>query len=322
MESPSLGFSFNWRILVAALDHNAQHIYQPMVDLINTNLEKDQGNAFRKALGQLLPQLEDAYQEKNIQFRSHMGASLLGKQCKRSIWYGFNWVQEPNFDGRMIRLFNRGHLEEARFMALLVQAGIAIWFKKEDGGQFAFSNCNGHYGGSLDIVAKGIVGYENIPFLVECKTHSEKSFQKLITTGVESSKPEHVIQMNQYMGHYNLTHALYFAVNKNNDEIYCEIILFDKKKFDFELQLARTVVNKRTPPMRHTKEKAHFVCKYCEVNKICWDKKPPQKTCRTCNNVEMIENGNWRCKLTMVNLDKESQYRACHQYVLLEGFYS
>lgn len=307
---------------MAALDHQASKIYQPIIDLINSCLEKDQGNAYRKALGELLPQLEDAYQEKEIQFRSHLGASLLGRQCKRDIWYSFNWVQEPHFDGRMIRLFNRGHLEEARFMALLRQAGIQIWFKKPDGGQFAFSNCDGHYGGSLDIVAKGIIGYENIPMLVECKTHSEKSFNKLMQVGVELAKPEHLIQMNQYMGHYSLKYALYFAINKNNDEIYCEIVEFDEEKFKFEVQLANHVVKKRTPPARHTKEKSHYLCKYCEVYDICWKKKAPQKTCRTCDNVELISEGKWRCKLSMVELDKQAQYNACHMYKLLDGFYS
>lgn len=295
--------------------------YQPLIDLINKCIEEDQGNAFRVALGQVLPQLEDAYQEKDIQFRSHMGASLLGKQCKRDIWYSFNWCKETYFTGRMIRLFNRGHLEEGRFMAMLMQAGINCWFKKEDGGQFAFHNCDGHYGGSLDIVIKGVPGYESTPMLCECKTHSEKSFTKLVQVGVADAKPEHLIQMNQYMGHYSLSFALYFAVNKNTDEIYCEIVPFDKDKFDPQIRLASSLVKRRTPPIRVTKERSFYLCKSCEYKAICWDKKDPQVTCRTCVNSIMIDQGRWKCNKYNVILSKEDQYKACVQYRLLDDFH-
>lgn len=309
---------------MAALDLDIRcKNFEPLTNLINSCLEEDQGNAYRVALGKILPQLEDAYQEKDIQFRSHMGASLLGKQCKRDTWYSFNWVQESNFSGRMIRLFNRGHLEEGRFIALLQQAGIQTWFKKEDGGQFAFSNVRGHYGGSLDIVVKGVPEYEDIPMLCECKTHSDKSFTKVMQQGVADAKPEHLIQMNQYMGHYKLTKAVYFAINKNNDEIYCEIVEFNQANFDREVTIATSLVNRRTPPVRISKERSYYLCKNCDFRAICWENKEPQITCRTCKFVELEDGGKWSCrKHNIAILDKEMQYKACLSYSLLDGFNS
>jgi ribosomal protein S27E len=318
-----MGFSFQ-EITVAALNIDIScKNFEPLTKLINRKLEEDQGNAFRVALGQVLPQLEDAYQEKDIQFRSHMGASLLGKQCKRDVWYSFNWVKEQGFSGRMIRLFNRGHLEEGRFIALLQQAGIQTWFKKEDGGQFAFSNARGHYGGSLDIVVKGIPQFEDIPMLCECKTHSEKSFTKLMQVGVADAKPEHLIQMNQYMGHYSLSKAVYFAVNKNTDEIYCEIVDFNQTAFDRELVLATTLVNKRTPPSRISKERSYYLCKNCSYKEVCWNNVKPQITCRTCKFVEVADGGKWSCNKHNISiLTKEMQYLGCLSYTLLDGFNS
>lgn len=317
-----MGFSFQEMLVAAITIDIACKNFDPLTNLINKRIEEDQGNAFRVALGQILPQLEDAYQEKDIQFRSHMGASLLGKQCKRDVWYSFNWVKEQGFTGRMIRLFNRGHLEEGRFIALLQQAGIQTWFKKEDGGQFAFSNARGHYGGSLDIVVKGIPEYEDIPMLCECKTHSEKSFNKLMKLGVGDTKPEHVIQMNQYMGHYNLKMAVYFAVNKNTDEIYCELIHFDQTKFDREIQIATSLVERRTPPIRFTKESSHFMCKTCSFKEICWQRSLPQQTCRTCRHVVLENEGKWSCsKHNIPVLTKEMQYISCNSYLILENFF-
>lgn len=303
---------------MAGINVKVNHNYTALTDLINQRLEVDQGNSFRRELGIILPQLSDAYESnKIIQFRSHMGASLLGRKCKRQTWYSFVWAKESNFDGRMIRLFNRGHLEEGRFIALLRQAGIETWFSFSDGKQFAFSNCDGHYGGSLDCVVKGVIGYEDQAMLGEFKTHSEKSFKKLITQGVKNAKPEHFIQMNQYMGHYKLTKGLYMAVCKNDDEIYCEIVDFDEYLFGLDLKTADFVSKQRRAPMRHTKERSHFECVYCDYKDICWNNHKPQVTCRTCTKVKMLPNGVWFCSEKNLELDKQAQYNACSEYTLL-----
>lgn len=46
-----------------------------------------------------------AYHEsKQDWMRPHLGASVIGKQCMREIWYGFRWSKKTNFSGRMLRL--------------------------------------------------------------------------------------------------------------------------------------------------------------------------------------------------------------------------
>lgn len=84
---------------------------------IDSMVAKDQGSAYRVWLGQVLPHIGDAYRPGNDGHRGHMGASLIGKECARSIWYDFFWATKSAFGGRMVRLFNRGHLEEGRFIA-------------------------------------------------------------------------------------------------------------------------------------------------------------------------------------------------------------
>ena len=53
---------------------------------IEAGVERDQGAAYRTALGQVIPHMKDAYRgaEKNP-FRGHMGASGIGKECARAI---------------------------------------------------------------------------------------------------------------------------------------------------------------------------------------------------------------------------------------------
>ena len=45
--------------------------------------------------------------------RAHLGASLLGHPCDRYLWLMFRWAVIEKFDGRILRLFQRGQREEA-----------------------------------------------------------------------------------------------------------------------------------------------------------------------------------------------------------------
>jgi hypothetical protein len=49
--------------------------------------------------------------------RPHLGASLIGKECARQLWYTFRWVSSTSHRGQLLRLFRTGHLEEARMVS-------------------------------------------------------------------------------------------------------------------------------------------------------------------------------------------------------------
>lgn len=59
--------------------------------------------------------------------RKHLGASLIGHDCARHLYYVFRWAKKEAFSGRMQRLFNRGHREEARFVEWLRGVGFEVW---------------------------------------------------------------------------------------------------------------------------------------------------------------------------------------------------
>ena len=77
--------------------------------------------------------------------RTYLGASVIGKECKRALWYSFRWAGTESFDGRMLRLFQTGHLAEPRFVADLRSIGATVWdCDPATGKQFGFS----HFGGN------------------------------------------------------------------------------------------------------------------------------------------------------------------------------
>lgn len=80
--------------------------------------------------------------------RTHLGASLIGRSCKRYLWYVFRWCKHVMHDGRRQRLFNRGHREEARFVEWLEGIGFKIWFENREG--FWYHPESDSYGLSTD----------------------------------------------------------------------------------------------------------------------------------------------------------------------------
>lgn len=80
--------------------------------------------------------------------RSHLGASLIGEECKRKLWYLFRWCYSEKFGStenyaRMMRLFNRGHREEDRFIEWLEGIGFKLWFENREG--FAIDEATERY---------------------------------------------------------------------------------------------------------------------------------------------------------------------------------
>lgn len=58
--------------------------------------------------------------------RSHLGASVLGRDCMRQIWYGWRWAHLGAHTGRILRLFNRGHREEGSLVNYLEMLGFQV----------------------------------------------------------------------------------------------------------------------------------------------------------------------------------------------------
>ena len=112
--------------------------------------------------------------------RGYLGASILGKECDRELWYGFRWATTPEFSGRMYRLFQRGHDEELRVVSGLRDAGYEVVDAKPDGSQYGGELFGGHFGFHIDGVIRGLPGDEKTWHLLEIKTHNERSYKATV----------------------------------------------------------------------------------------------------------------------------------------------
>lgn len=256
------------------------------------------------------------------QARTYLGGSAIGKECSRALWYGFRWASKVSFDGRMYRLFQTGHLAESRFVADLRSIGATVWeHDPATGRQFSYSDVHGHMRGNLDAVAKNIPTGGNKPHLVEMKTHSDKSFSKLKKEGVKQSKPEHWIQMNTYMGWASLDRALYFAVNKDTDELYTERLEFDKVVFEKTIAKADTIIFATEPPAKLRDDPKYFTCNWCDHNAVCHGNRVPAVSCRTCVHATPERDGDARWSCAKAGADSSipvgAQRTGCGQHLPL-----
>lgn len=301
------------------------HLATNLISLIDESISKDQGSAYRGFLGQVMPHMGDAYRTGEDKFRSHMGASLIGGDCARKIWYGFRWSVKSSFAGRILRLFNRGHSEEARFIAMLLSIGVQVYQQDANGNQFRISDVGGHFGGSGDGVAFGLPDFAaGTAVLLEFKTHNDKSFKSLAANGVRDAKFEHYVQMQVYMRKMGLAVALYMAVNKNDDTLYGEYIYLEYEVGDKFIDRARKIIPLHKAPDGISRMPSWFECKWCDMAQICHGKKMPEVNCRTCAySFPDIENGGWHCNKSALGpkpLTKEDQLAACGDYVVNPTF--
>ncbi|WP_180052021.1 oxidoreductase [Acinetobacter sp. YH12099] len=235
--------------------------------------------------------------------RTYLGASSIGRPCARELWFMFRWVKRSQFDGRMLRLFNTGHLEEPRLIADLQSAGVEVLeVDPTTGEQWAIAFHGGHFRGHADGAALGLHSAPKTWHLLEFKTHNDKSFAKLQTDGVEKTKPEHVAQMQVYMHGLGLTRAYYLARNKNTDELYGERLRYDKKQAEYWIERAGQIIFAPEPPLPIGKDASFFQCKFCDFSEYCYrtvadlPSPLPEKNCRTCIHSTPKETGGWLCE--------------------------
>ena len=244
--------------------------------------------------------------------RWYIGYSELGGACAREIWYNFRWVKLRSTIPRMKRLFSRGDWEEERLEADLLRVGVEIFDKQRE--VVGLAN---HILGHIDGVLLGVPGMECDEILAEFKTANQKNFDKIKKDGVKKATPKYYSQAQAYMGKLTLNRCLFIVTNKNDEKRYMEMIKFDEDEYDKIEHRAFAILETDVPPAR-IGGPTWFECKFCNFHKICHKNAEILKSCRSCKNGTIEDEGKWTCGLDGRVLTLEDQRKGCDKYQLLE----
>lgn len=265
----------------------------------------------------LVAKIDEAYKQFVLSTeeppRKYLGASVIGKECDRLLWYAFRQAFTPDFSGRMFRLFARGKREEQYFVEMLELIGCKVEHALDDQ---LWVNIGPFIGGHPDgIIESGLPGAEKTRHVCEFKTHNDRSFKELHSKGVQEAKPEHYTQMQMYCYALGINRWLYMAVNKNNDELYIERGALDEEFAQKVIERGESIILSGRAPVPINADPAFWQCKMCDCNEICHAMKPIDKdhiSCRTCAYGSPEADAEWHCALYGEIIPDPSKEYPCH----------
>lgn len=275
-------------------------------------------NLTHTQLQEIKEKIEDGLEELSIKLhpsehRNHLGISEIGEDCKLKLYFKFRWVLLEQHDGRMRRLFARGHREEERYINYLEGIGCKVYRFDNNGKQFRVSGVMGHYGGSCDGVV--ITPWYPDPFLGEFKTHNTKSFVHYVDKGLQISKPKHFDQCCGYGEKMQIQYALYFPENKNDDDIKVTPIKLDWERGKALEKKAEEIILAQERPPKISENPAYYACQQCFAKDICHNGAIPEKNCRSCKNSMPADGAQWYCKQWTAVIPSETIKLGCDKWI-------
>ncbi len=217
--------------------------------------------------------------------RDYLGASRLAVNCSRALQYEyFHTAKDPgrDFSGRILRIFQAGHVFEELMIRWLRDAGFTLTTENLSGEQYGFSVLDGKIQGHIDGVitaAPEMLGFE-FPMLWEAKSMKNSSWKDTKKKGLTLSKPVYAGQVALYQAYkekefpgISSQPALFTAINKDTAELYFEPVPFNgelaQRTSDRGVRIIDACEAKELLP-RISRDPSHFECKMCEWQERCW----------------------------------------------------
>jgi hypothetical protein len=271
--------------------------------------------------------LDEPVERKSV--RGYMGMSSIGNECAAKIWFDFRMATKPKpLEGRISRLFERGHMEEARMIASLKKTGLEVFLVNEDGEEVEMTGAldeqqetlvgyKGHAKGHPDGRVRNVPTMEDIDMLLEMKTAGESSFKKLCKVNdILQWNRTYYGQCQRYMKEMGLSHTLFLVTNKNTDAYKVVIAEFDQGYADDLERKEEYLIdsNERLPPFY---PRGHWRCDFCPHVLTCHLNVPADKNCRTCKSSKLLDDGKWKCTKFDKELSLEKQIEGCEKHSAL-----
>ncbi|MEM6932358.1 MAG: oxidoreductase [Pseudomonadota bacterium] len=225
-----------------------------------------------------------------------VSASALGHECDRKLWLDLRWVSASEvFEGRKLRIFERGDIEEQRVIEDLRRAGLEV--QETDpatGRQFRFSFARGFIRGKTDGRCWGVLEAPKAEHVLEIKSMKAADWRAVKKHGLAKKKPEHWHQLHAGMVGLGVERGFYIAVNKDTEEILTERLHLDIEQGARQATRVESLLEMHSPPLR-IREDVGFPCSFCQHKAFCHEGGWARRTCRSCLHFSFSSDGAGHC---------------------------
>lgn len=212
--------------------------------------------------------------------RNYLGASLIGNECAREIWYTYNKYPREPFDAKTLMNFEDGHNCEAiTAKRLQTVPGIELATHHTDGKQFGFSTFNGRFRGHYDGKIIGLLQAPRAIHIWEHKSSAHKKWNEFKKAKAEYGEKgalkawnkNYYVQANLYM-HYEQLERHYLTVS------YAGAREYDSCRTEYNPEIAAEYIDRaykiietKIAPPRISEKKDFYICRWCAFKDICHD---------------------------------------------------
>jgi len=208
-----------------------------------------------------------AYEAKRVQ-RRRLGLSQAGHKCGRVLWYKHHGYDEPEIEGRILRLFKLGEILEDQTIADLQYAGFNVHSQQKP---VEIEMEGVKLTGSIDGIIEGLIEDPTTPHLWEHKTASLKKYNELIKKGSYRSWNEiYYWQTQFYMLGLGMDWAAVFVYCKDDSRLYQERIPLDKDATVDRLQDVFRAISMENLPERACPRADWWEARFCPFYNECW----------------------------------------------------
>ncbi len=198
--------------------------------------------------------------------RHYIGASSIGKQCSRAIWYSFIGAEQTNPSPSLRTTFEIGKRLEGLLLDYMEEAGLNLIRPNHNNNQLFMQDKDVLiFQGHCDAVL--FIGNE--PNVVEIKTANTASFSRFKNHGLREWNETYYAQLQSYLGMSGYKRGVLLAIDKNTSELHHEWVDYDDI-FYHELKmkaLAISVIGE--PPEKINKNPIYFLCNMCNYRRTC-----------------------------------------------------
>ena len=256
--------------------------------------------------------------------KGYLGASMIGQECTRALWYGFRHCDRESLTGLEYR--SRGSNQADQICRDLHAIDCEVHQENPEAGHpFTFQSVAGHFQGCVDGCCRGVPEAPRAWHTIKYAAHDAKGYRKL-AKGLLKAYPEAYAECILHMHFLGMKRALYAAENRDTRELYTERIKYDKRQATALLQRAERIVSAAVPPEKLSDKSDYWVCRSCSFHMLCHGSEPPVSAvacvvgCRNCvhSTPEMdTETGRWSCAKYNLTLSREQQDTGCTDHLFI-----